>query len=42
MKYNSTILLNSEIDALEIFINKFIADEISAIELKHQTAPFGI
>ena len=42
MNYQTPILLDSEINDLEESINKFIANEISAIELKHHTAPFGI
>ena len=42
MNYQSPILLDSEINELEIYINKFIAEEISAVELKHHLAPAGI
>ncbi|MCK5853390.1 nitrite/sulfite reductase [bacterium] len=42
MNYKTPILLDSEIIDLEEHINKFIANEISAVELKHHTAPFGI
>jgi sulfite reductase (ferredoxin) len=42
MNYQSPILLDSEINELESYINKFIAEEISAVELKHHLAPSGI